>query len=94
MRLCFDRATSCGVPAVTMRPPLSPAPGPISSTQSLCATTLHVVLYDDDGISSTLTKPFSCAINFWTLRETGQARGRLVEDVQRVAALRSLQLGR
>ena len=86
------RATSAGGPAATTRPPSSPAPGPMSITQSLpattrmsCSTTITVL----PGVDQALE------LRHQPLDVGGvQAGGRLVEDVERVAALGALQLGR
>jgi hypothetical protein len=51
VRLPDERVKSSGVPAATTCPPSSPASGPISTTQSLAATTLYVVFYDDNRIT-------------------------------------------
>ena len=92
MRLCRARATTSGVPCATIVPPSSPAPGPTSITQSLsattrmsCSTTMTVLPGVDEPVQ----------LRHEPVDVGGmQAGGRLVEDVQRVAALGALQLGR
>ena len=92
VRLSDVRATFSGGPDATTRPPSSPAPGPMSMTQSLAGDHAHVVLDDDDGVAGV---DQAVELRHQLLDVGGmQAGRRLVEDVERVAALRALQLGR
>ena len=51
MRLLAAVATSDGGPAATIWPPSSPAPGPMSITQSLAATTFISWLDHDHRVA-------------------------------------------
>ena len=92
MRLSRAVAREAGGPAATMRPPSSPAPGPMSMTQSLRGDDAHVVLDDDHGVAG-VDQPVELRHQLLDVGRV-QAGRRLVEDVERVAALRALQLGR
>ena len=65
MRLSGTAIIPAGGADATTLPPSSPAPGPMSMTQSLRRDDVHVMLDDDHRIAGS-TRPSSCAISFST----------------------------
>ena len=92
VRLLAVLESSSGEPAATIRPPSSPAPGPMSITQSLPATT-RMSCSTTMTVLPASTSPSSCAMQLLDVGRMQAGRG-LVEDVERVAALHPLQFGR
>ena len=72
-------------------PPASPAPGPISMTQSLAATT-RISCSTTTTVLPASISPSSCANKLVDV-ERVQPCGWLIEHVEGVAALHALQLG-
>ena len=63
--LLFADAIAEGMPEATTRPPSSPAPGPMSMTQSLCATSA-ISCSTTSTVLPPSTKPLSCFTSFST----------------------------
>ncbi len=79
VRLVAFDATSPGVPAATTHPPSSPAPGPMSITQSLAGDDPHLVLDDDHRIAG-VDQAVELTQQLLDVRRVQTGR-RLVEDV-------------
>jgi hypothetical protein len=76
VRLADEVATWAGVPDTTTRPPpSSPAPGPMSMTQSLAAIT-RISCSTRMTVLPASTNPSSCAISLSTSEGCGPGRGR------------------
>ena len=91
VRLLGCAASSAGVPAATIFPPSSPAPGPMSMTQSLPATT-RMSCSTTITVLPASTRHVELGDQFLDVGRM-QAGGRLVEDVEILAALGALQFG-
>ncbi len=71
-----------GGPSATILPPSSPAPGPMSITQSLWADDVHVVLHHDHCVAR-IDQPIKLHHELLNV-ERMQARRRLIENIKRV----------
>ena len=92
MRLLDDFATSTGIPAVTIRPPSSPAPGPDIDYPVAAGNHSHVVFNQDHGIPCfDKTIELDHQLLHVCRMESGR---RFIKDIKSVAALYSLQLSR
>ena len=81
------RCTFAAVPSATTWPPCSPAPGPMSTSQSAHAHHLLVVLDDDHGVAE-VAQPLERADQLVVVALV-QADRRLVEDVEHADELRA-----
>ena len=79
MRLGFEPARSASVPWATISPPLTPGPGPKSTSQSAAQRVL--VVFDDDHRVAHVAQPLQGGDQAVVVAGM-QADRRLVEDVE------------